>query len=85
MAKSETETTTVVKRILPYMRRRLYDPEVDMDYETSVQRPDSYEKGYVDIVVQDHGKRPQFVIEANAAQRVSLARTATRHCRTDGH
>ena len=69
MAKSETETTTVVKRILPYMRRRLYDPEVDMDYEASIQRPDSYQKGYVDIVVHDHAKRPLFVIEAKRSSK----------------
>ena len=69
MARSETETTTVVKRILPYLRRRLYDPEVDMDYEASVQRSDTYKKGYVDIVVHDHAKRPLFVIEAKRSSK----------------
>ncbi|MCY3618873.1 MAG: N-6 DNA methylase [Acidimicrobiaceae bacterium] len=69
MATSETETTTVVKRILPYMRRRLYDPEVDMDYEASVQRAGTYKKGYVDIIVHDHAKRPQFVIEAKRSSK----------------
>ncbi len=46
-----TETETVIKKILPYLRRRGYDPEKDLDFETAVKIPDRYSKGYIDILV----------------------------------
>jgi type I restriction enzyme M protein len=59
-----TETETVIKRILPYLRRRGYDPEVDIDFETPVNNLDRYTKGYVDLLVNCGNARPYFVIEA---------------------
>jgi type I restriction enzyme M protein len=46
-----TETETVIKKILPYLRRRGYDIEIDLDFETGVHTPERYTKGYVDILV----------------------------------
>ena len=45
-----TETETVIKKILPYMRRRGYEIENDLDFETGVKTLDRYTKGYVDIL-----------------------------------
>jgi type I restriction enzyme M protein len=59
-----TETETVIKRILPYLRRRGYDPEVDIDFETQVQDPERYARGYVDLLVNCGNVNPLFVIEA---------------------
>ena len=42
-----SETDTVVKRILPYLRRRGYDPETDIDFETATKHPERYTKGYM--------------------------------------
>jgi type I restriction enzyme M protein len=64
MTSVRTETETVIKRILPYLRRRGYDPETDIDFETAVQHPDRYTKGYVDLLVNCGNKRPLFLIEA---------------------
>ena len=46
-----TETETVVKKILPYLVRRGYEVEKDLDFETAVKTTDRYSKGYVDILV----------------------------------
>jgi type I restriction enzyme M protein len=59
-----TETETVIKRILPYLRRRGYDPETDIDFETPVRNLDRYSKGYVDLLVTCGKATPHFVIEA---------------------
>ncbi|SCQ62643.1 Type I restriction enzyme EcoEI M protein homolog [Propionibacterium freudenreichii] len=59
-----TETETVIKRILPYLRRRGYEPETDIDFETPVRNPDRYSKGYVDLLVNCGNKTPYFIIEA---------------------
>ncbi|WP_456286230.1 N-6 DNA methylase [Microbacterium sp. JZ70] len=59
-----TETETVIKRILPYLRRRGYDPETDIDFETPVKNLERYAKGYVDLLVTCGKSTPQFVIEA---------------------
>jgi type I restriction enzyme M protein len=59
-----TETETVIKRILPYLRRRGYEPEVDIDFETQVQNPERYARGYVDLLVTCGNPNPLFVIEA---------------------
>lgn len=59
-----TETETVIKRILPYLRRRGYDPEADIDFETSVKNLDRYTRGYVDLLVTCGKAAPLFVIEA---------------------
>lgn len=59
-----TETETVIKRILPYLRRRGYEPEIDIDFETQVQDPERYARGYVDLLVTCGNVNPLFVIEA---------------------
>lgn len=64
MTSVRTETETVVKRILPYLRRRGYDPETDIDFETPVQNLKRYTKGYVDLLVNCGNKTPYFLIEA---------------------
>lgn len=69
MSSTKTETETVIKRILPYLRRRGYDPETDIDFETSVKSIERYGKGYVDLLVTGGAKRPKFVIEAKRSGR----------------
>ena len=64
MSGVRTETETVIKRILPYLRRRGYDPETDIEFETAVQHPERYTKGYVDLLVTCGRATPQFLIEA---------------------
>lgn len=64
MGSINTETETVVKKILPYLRRRGYDIEKDFDFETAVTTTDRYTKGYVDILVTLGKKNPAFLIEA---------------------
>ena len=59
-----TETETVIKRILPYLQRRGYDVQADLDFETGVKQLDRYSKGYVDVLVTCGKDQPQFVIEA---------------------
>lgn len=59
-----TETETVIKRILPYLRRRGYEPETDIDFETAVKDPERYARGYVNLLVTCGNVNPLFVIEA---------------------
>ena len=59
-----SETETVIKRILPYLRRRGYEPESDIDFETPVQDLERYARGYVDLLVTCGNVNPLFVIEA---------------------
>lgn len=59
-----TETETVIKKILPYLIRRGYDVATDLDFETAVKTTDRYSKGYVDILVTLGKAKPVFVIEA---------------------
>jgi type I restriction enzyme M protein len=40
-----TETEAVIKRILPYLRRRGYEPEVDLDFETALKTTERYSMG----------------------------------------
>ena len=42
MSSINTETETVIKKILPYMKRRGYDIEKDFDFETAVNTTDRY-------------------------------------------
>lgn len=64
MSSINTETETVIKKILPYMKRRGYDIEKDFDFETAVSTTDRYTKGYVDILVTLGKTHPLFLIEA---------------------
>lgn len=59
-----TETETVIKRILPYLNRRGYDILKDLDFETAATITNSYNKGFVDILVTLGKKRASFLIEA---------------------
>ena len=63
MTRISTETETVIKKILPYLRRRGYDIENDLDFETAVTKT-RYSKGYVDILVTLGKKQASFLIEA---------------------
>ncbi|WP_373525558.1 N-6 DNA methylase [Nostoc sp.] len=60
----KTETETVIKKILPYLRRREYDIEKDFDFETPVRTENRYNLGYADILVTLGKSKPIFVIEA---------------------
>ena len=64
-----TETETVIKRILPYLKRQGYSPETDLDFETAVQTSTRYAKGYVDILVNCGKKTAQFLIEAKRSSK----------------
>jgi type I restriction enzyme M protein len=71
-----SETDTVVKRILPYLRRRGYDAETDIDFETSTKHPERYTQGYVDLLVTCGKPKPQFLIEAKRSTRTLTAADA---------
>jgi type I restriction enzyme M protein len=59
-----TETETVIKKILPYLARRGYDVEKDLDFETAVKTTNRYSKGYIDVLVTCGKEKPIFLIEA---------------------
>ncbi|MQU35553.1 type I restriction enzyme HsdR N-terminal domain-containing protein, partial [Pseudomonas helleri] len=64
MSSLNTETETVVKKILPYLERRGYDLVKDLDFETGVTVSERYTKGYIDILVHAGKSKPIFLIEA---------------------
>lgn len=64
-----TETETVIKKILPYLSRRGYDIEHDLDFESVALLTDSYSKGFVDILVTMGKKNAAFLIEAKRISR----------------
>ncbi|WP_439870823.1 N-6 DNA methylase [Pseudomonas syringae] len=64
MSSINTETETVVKKILPYLERRGYDIVQDLDFETGVSIVERYAKGYIDILVHAGKSKPLFLIEA---------------------
>lgn len=64
MIKIQTETETVIKKILPYLERRGYDLSSDLDFETAISTTDRYSKGYIDILVTLGKSKPTFLIEA---------------------
>jgi type I restriction enzyme M protein len=57
-----SETETVVKRILPYLRRRGYDIETDLIFEHNAS--DDHKRKFVDIAVCGKRKSVQFIVEA---------------------
>ena len=69
MTNRSTEMDTVVKRILPYLRRRLYNPETDIDYEVSFSNSVQYSKGYVDLVFIGGNRKPTFLLEAKRSSK----------------
>jgi type I restriction enzyme M protein len=69
MPPGPSETETVVKRILPYLRRRGYDETKDFSFESQTEYADRYERGYVDILVTCGQAHPLFLIEAKRISR----------------
>ena len=66
--KKISETETVIKRILPYLRKRGYVPEVDFTYEEPVKIDNK--AGRIDIIVNNgNPAKPVFLIEAKKASR----------------
>ena len=59
----ESETETVIKRILPYLDRRGYDISSDVSFELPVKinKPN---KGFIDLLIHCGRKNPVFLIEA---------------------
>jgi type I restriction enzyme M protein len=74
--KLHSETDTVVKRILPYLRRRGYDIEADIDFETATKHPERYTKGYIDLLMVCGKPKPQFLIEAKRSTRTLTEKDA---------
>ncbi len=69
---SPSETETVIKRILPYLRRRGYDETKDLAFEVGATYVDRYDKGFIDILVTCGQPTPLFLVEA---KRISRALT----------
>jgi type I restriction enzyme M protein len=67
--KLHSETDTVIKRILPYLRRRGYDIEKDIDFETATKHPERYSKGYIDLLITCGQAKPIFLIEAKRSNK----------------
>jgi len=61
---SPSETETVIKRILPYLRRRGYDETKDFAFEAGATYADRYDKGFIDILVTCGQPNPLFLVEA---------------------
>lgn len=74
MTTINTETETVVKKILPYLQRRGYDISQDLDFETAVTTTDRYSKGYIDILVTLGKAKPLFLIEAKKISKTLTAK-----------
>jgi len=74
--KLHSETDTVVKRILPYLRRRGYEIETDIDFEATTKHPERYSKGYIDLLVTCGKPKPLFLIEAKRSTRALTAADA---------
>ncbi len=66
---SPSETETVVKRILPYLRRRGYDETKDLAFEVGATYADRYDKGFIDILVTCGQSTPLFLVEAKRISR----------------
>tara|TARA_R110001599_G_scaffold25282_7_gene90562 strand:+ start:5800 stop:8274 length:2475 start_codon:yes stop_codon:yes gene_type:complete len=71
-----SETDTVIKRILPYLERRGYEISTDIDFETSAKHPERYSKGFVDLLVTCGKAKPQFLIEAKRSSKNLTAKDA---------
>lgn len=63
MTQNINETETVIKKIIPYLNRRGYEPSKDFDYEVKVDIKHESRIGFIDILV-NHKKKPAFLIEA---------------------
>lgn len=74
MPRSPTETETVIKRILPYLRRRGYDDTSDFSFEADAAYDDQYARGYIDILVTMGRTNPLFLVEAKRVSRAITQR-----------
>jgi type I restriction enzyme M protein len=76
--KLHSKTDTVIKRILPYLRRRGYDTEHDIDFETPTKtptkHPERYSRGYVDLLVTCRQAKSIFLIEAKRTNKTLNAK-----------
>lgn len=71
-----SETETVIKRILPYLRRRGYDETKDFAFEVEAIYADRYDRGFIDILVTCGQPSPLFLVEA---KRISRSLTKKDH------
>lgn len=74
MPSVKTETETVIKKILPYLSRRGYDVEKDIDFETAITTTDRPSKGFVDLLVTCGRVAPMFLIEAKKVSKTLSAK-----------
>lgn len=59
-----SEAETIIKRILPYLKRLGYDIEKDLVFEEPVKKGDANRQGFIDILINCGKKNPLFLIEA---------------------
>lgn len=64
-----SETDTVIKKIIPYLQRRGYLIESDVEFEAPAKREERQNLGYVDLLVTAGRKTPAFLIEAKRASK----------------
>ena len=64
-----TETDTVIKKVVPYLVRRGYDVETDIDFEVPAKREERQSLGYVDLLINLGKNKPTFLIEAKRASK----------------
>lgn len=67
--KITSETDTVIKKVLPYLTRRGYNIETDLDFEAPAKRAERLSLGYVDLLVTCGKAKPFFLIEAKKASK----------------
>ncbi len=76
-----SEMDTVVKRVLPYLKRREYDQEKDFDFETPMRLAARDAMGYADLIVTCGKAEPQFLIEAKRdSRKLTPKRLLKNHC-----
>lgn len=64
-----SETETVIKKILPYLQRRGYDIQNDLSFEAPIKKTSSFEKGFIDILINCGKNKPLFLIEAKKSSK----------------
>jgi type I restriction enzyme M protein len=67
--KVTSETDTVIKKVIPYLTRRGYEVETDLDFEVPAKRAERLSLGYVDLLVTCGRPKPIFLIEAKRASK----------------
>lgn len=61
---SISESTTVIKRIVPYLNRRGFDLQNDLHFEEPTDIVGESRKGFIDILIKCGSRSPQMLIEA---------------------